>query len=173
MIFINLRSLSYHFLSDFQLKMEYEPCRIKLKNLLEDSSFQDLMINVDENYNTENCKYYDTDEYNFMTRNDTRVKIFHLNIRMLARNGLKLQAYLSLFHQRFDVIVLSEIGKEGYRYLSHNPIIHMYLIYPLEIIMGVWLCLFIKNITNLRNDLTLKWANLVIVMIVDMKMYEN
>ena len=78
------------------------------------------MINVDENYNPENCKYYDTDEYNFMTRNDTHMKIFYLNIRMLARNGLKLQAYLSLFHQRLDVIVLSEIGKEGYRYLSHN-----------------------------------------------------
>ena len=78
------------------------------------------MINVDENYNPENCEYYDTDEYNFMTRNDTHMKIFHLNIRMLARNGLKLQAYLSLCHQRFDVIVLSEIGKEGYRYLSHN-----------------------------------------------------
>ena len=118
--FINLRSLPYHSLSDFQLEIEYEPCRVKLKNLLEDSSFQDLMINVDENYNPENCKYYDTDEYNFMTRNDTHMKIFHLNIRMLARNGLKLQAYLSLFHQRFDVIVLSEIGKEGYRFLSHN-----------------------------------------------------
>ena len=104
--FINLRSLPYHSLSDFQLEMEYQPCRVKLKNLLEDSSFQDLMINVDENYNPENCKYYDTDEYNFMTRNDTHMKIFHLNIRMLARNGLKLQAYLSLFHQRFDVIVL-------------------------------------------------------------------
>ena len=47
----------------------------------------------------------------------------------------------------------------------------MHLIYPLEIIMGVWLCLFTKNITNLRNDLTLKSTNLVIVMIVDMKMY--
>ena len=59
--FINLRSLPYHSLSDFQLEMEYEPCRVKLKNILEDSSFQDLMINVDENYNPENCKYYDTD----------------------------------------------------------------------------------------------------------------
>ena len=55
--------------------MEYEPCRVKLKNLLEDSSFQNLMTNVDENYNPENCKYYDTDEYNFMTRNGTKMKI--------------------------------------------------------------------------------------------------
>ena len=47
----------------------------------------------------------------------------------------------------------------------------MYLIYPLEIIMGVWLCLFIKNITNVRNDRALKLTNLVIVTIVDMKMY--
>ena len=79
------------------------------------------MTNVDENYNPENCKYYDSDEYNFMTRNSTYMKIFHLNIRMLARNGMKLRAYLSLFHQRFDVILLSEIGKEGFRYL-HNTL---------------------------------------------------
>ena len=118
--FSNLRSLPYHSLSDFQLEMEYEPCRVKFKNLLEDSSFQDLIINVDENYNTENYKYYDTDEYNFMTRNGAHMKIFHLNFRMLARNGWKLQAYLSLFHQMFDVIVHSEIGKDGYRFLSHN-----------------------------------------------------
>ena len=153
--------------------MEYEPCRVKLKNLLEDSSFQYLMINVDENYNPENCKYYDTDEYNFMTRNDTHMKIFHLNIRMLARNGLKLQAYLSLFHQRFDVIILSEIGKEGYRYLSHNLPDYSY-VFDLPTrnhYGGGGLCLFIKNITNLRNDLTLKWTNLLIVTIVDMKIY--
>ena len=51
--------------------MEYEPCRVKLKILLDDAQFHDLMINVDENYNPENCKYYDSDEYNFMTRNCT------------------------------------------------------------------------------------------------------
>ena len=84
-----LRYLPYHSLSDFQLEMEYEPCRVKLKNLLDEAQFHDLMTNVDENYNSENCKYYDSDEYNFMTRNSTYMKIFHLNIRMLARNGMK------------------------------------------------------------------------------------
>ena len=59
---------------------------------------------------------YDSDEYNFMTRNSTYMKIFHLNIKLLARNGMTVQAYLSLFHQIFDVIILSEIGKEGFRY---------------------------------------------------------
>ena len=58
------------------------------------------------------------------------MKIFHLNIRMLARNGMKLQAYLSLFHQRFDVIILSEIGKEGLRYL-HNTLPDYLFIYDL------------------------------------------
>ena len=125
-----LRYLPYHSLSDFQLEMEYEPCRVKLKNLLDDAQFHDLMTNVDENYNPENCKYYDSDEYNFMTRKSTYMKIFHLNIRMLARNGMKLQAYLSLFHQRFDVIILSEIGKEGFRYL-HNTLPDYLFIYDL------------------------------------------
>ena len=59
---------------------------------------------------------YDSDEYNFMTRNSTYMKIFHLNIKLLARNGMTVKAYLSLFHQIFDVIILSEIGKEGFRY---------------------------------------------------------
>ena len=91
---------------------------------------------------------------------------------MLARNGLKLQTYLSLFHQSFDVIVLIEIGTEGYRYLSHNLPDYSYVFdLPTRNNYGVWLCLFIKNITNLRNDLTLKWTNFVIVTIVDMEMY--
>ena len=125
-----LRYLPYHSLSDFQLEMEYEPCRVKLKNLLDEAQFHDLMTNVDENYNPENCKYYDSDEYNFMTRNSTYMIIFHLNIRMLARNRMKLQAYLGLFHQRFDVMILSEIGKEGFRYL-HNTLPDYLFIYDL------------------------------------------
>ena len=104
--------------------------QVKLQNLLDDAQFHDLMINVDENYNPENCKYYDSDEYNFMTRNGTYMKIFHLNIRMLARNGMKIQAYLSLFHQRFDVIILSEIGKEGFRSL-HTTLPDYLFIYDL------------------------------------------
>ena len=101
-----------------------------MKNLLDGAQFHDWIINVDENYNPENCKYYDSNEYNFMTRNSTYMKIFHLNIRMLVRNGMKLQAYLSLFHQSFDVIILNEIGKEGFRYL-HNTLPHHLFIYDL------------------------------------------
>ena len=78
-----LRYLPYQSLSDFQLEMEHEPCNVKLRNLLDDAQFHDLMINVDENYNPENCKYYNSDEYNFMTRTSTYMKI---------------QAYLSRFH---------------------------------------------------------------------------
>ena len=114
-----LRYLPYYSLSDFQLEMEYEPCRTRIKTLLDDTKFHDLMNNVDEKYNPENCKYCDSEDYNFLTRNNTFVKIFHMNIRMLASNGMKLQLYMSLFHKRFDVIVLTEIGKEGHRYLSH------------------------------------------------------
>ena len=110
--------------------MKYELCRVKLKNLLDDAQFHDLMINVDENYNPENCKYFDSDEYNFMTSNSTYMKILHLNIRMLTRNGIKLQAYLSLFRQRFEVLLLSEIGKEGFRYL-HNALADYLFIYDL------------------------------------------
>ena len=83
-----LRYLPYHSLPDFQLEMEYKPCMVKLKDLLDDAQFHDLMIYVDENYNPENCKYYDSDEYNFMTRNSTYMKIFHLNIRLFSRNGM-------------------------------------------------------------------------------------
>ena len=53
--------LPYHSLSDFPLEMEYEPCRVKLKNLLDGAQFHDLIINVDENYKPESCKYYDSD----------------------------------------------------------------------------------------------------------------
>ena len=125
-----LRYLLYHPLSDFQLEMDYEPCRVKLKNLLNDAQFRDLMITIDENYNPDNCKYYDSDEYNFMTRNNTYMKILNLNIRMLARTGMKLQAYLSLFYRRLDVIKLSEIGKEGFMYL-HNTLPDYLFIYDL------------------------------------------
>ena len=125
-----LRYLPYQSLSDFQLEMEHEPCRVKLRNLLDDARFHDLMINVDENCNPQICKYYDSDEYNFTTRTSTYMKIFHLNITMLAGNGMKLQAYLSRFHYRVDVIILSEIRREGFRYL-HNTLPDYLFMYDL------------------------------------------
>ena len=42
-----------------------------------------------------------------------------MNVRMLSKHHAELTAYSNTFKQTFDVIILSEIGKEGFRYLNH------------------------------------------------------
>ena len=44
--------------------------------------------------------------------------LFHLNIRMLSKHNVELVSYLDLFQTDFDIIVLREIEKEGFRYLQ-------------------------------------------------------
>ena len=65
-------------------------------------------------------KYHDIDSINCKrTALGNYISVFHMNVRMLSKHHAELTVYLNTFKQTFDVIVLSEISKEGCRYLNH------------------------------------------------------
>ena len=52
-----------------------------------------------------------------MGKTGNHFSLFHLNIRMLSKHNIELVSYLDLLQTDFDIIVLSNIGKEGFIYL--------------------------------------------------------
>mgnify|MGYP000953569661 CR=1 FL=1 len=65
------------------------------------------------------CKYYDTDEFNSVIGENKCLSMIHFNVKMLSKNRGNLIAFLSLCQQPPDVLMLTEIGKDGNRYLYH------------------------------------------------------
>lgn len=112
-----LTYMPFYNLSDFQVQMEFETCKTRLTNLMYETGFTRVMQHIDSQY-IFNCKYYDIDDYNAIVREKTLIKIIHMNVRMLARNNVKVATFLNLFIRPFDIVILSEIGREGYRYLG-------------------------------------------------------
>ena len=54
------------------------------------------------------CKYIDTENFNSVKFNDKSFNILHLNIASLAAHKEELETALENFHQKFDVIGISE-----------------------------------------------------------------
>ena len=81
-----------------------------LNYFIENLNLRDLRCN-----SIEHIKYLDVDGYNCkMEKIGNHLSLFHLNIRMLSKHNVELASYLDLFQTDFDIIVLSEIGKEGF-----------------------------------------------------------
>ena len=119
-----LNVMPFYRLTDFQLQMENESCRQKFLGLLEEKGLLDFIKNTSpedipmrESYQ---FKYYDVDEYNYSMHKDPFTKLMHVNSRMLAKNRGKIKAYINMLDQEPEILLLSEIGKEGYRYLTHT-----------------------------------------------------
>lgn len=118
-----LSELPFNKLSDFQIQMEFEMCRQKVDNILNGNGLKYYLDNLNtgksEADNVKIMKYLDVDEYNHeASYMGNRISLFHVNIRMLSKHHTELSAYLDSFCKEFDIVVLSEIGQEGYRYIS-------------------------------------------------------
>ena len=67
--------------------------------------------NLDSLYNV-NCSYYTEDEFNLRCKSfGSNLSTFHLNIRKIGLHGNELLAFLSVLNFEFDVIILTEVGK--------------------------------------------------------------
>ena len=61
-----------------------------------------------------NCQYYDIDQYNQIPSATTNgITCFHQNIQSLSKNCGKLIAFLSSINHEYDIIMLTEIGKNN------------------------------------------------------------
>ena len=117
-----LKEMPFFCLTDFQLIWENESCRQLMIEKMHNNGFIEFIKNVDD-YNDskaylDNYKYYDTDELDHIWRTENLIKIIHINARMLSKNRGKITGFLSSFDAQPNIIMLSEIGKEGIRYLN-------------------------------------------------------
>ena len=88
-------------------------------------------IDIDSNFISDNYQnvndilpddnYYDVPKFNNVFHGDYRndLKIFHLNIRSLPRNGDALIAYLYFLKQKFDIICLTETWLNDNRFIEN------------------------------------------------------
>ena len=116
-----LKEMPFYGLSDFQLKWENESCKNHILEKMNNNGFLDFISNsqLDENntFDINQCRYYDMDEYNHLLKDRDHLNIIHINCRMFSANRGKIFAFLSSLDKEMDVILLSELGKEGYKYL--------------------------------------------------------
>ena len=116
------RELPFYELTDFELKWECETCRQMIIDKMENNGFIEFLKNS-KDYNDsktvlENFKYFDTCELNSEFRKRKLIKIIHINARMLSKNRGKIKGFLETLDEQPDFMLLSEIGKEGYRFLQ-------------------------------------------------------
>ena len=118
-----LKEMPFYALTDFQLKWENETCRQMILEKMDSNGFMDFLKNTNDYNDTkallDNFKYYDVDELNNVMRSNGLTKIIHMNTRMLSKNRGKIMGFLKLFDVQPDLILLSEVGKEGHRFLKH------------------------------------------------------
>jgi len=95
----------------------------KFYGLLEENCFTKLLEKciTKETGNAINCKYYDIEDLNVCTKNDSEhiyLSMLHVNIQSSFKNFGVLKAHLSLLNFEFDIIAISEAGKNNHN-LAH------------------------------------------------------
>lgn len=117
-----LKEMPFYRLTDFQLEWENETGKQRILKLMENNGFCDFIRNSNNSSqikcNLDNMKYYDIDELNLHMKNEKLIKILHINTRMLSKNKGKVMGFLNMFDAEPDVLLLTEIGKDGKRYLK-------------------------------------------------------
>ena len=114
--------MPFYWLTDFQMIWETESGKQHILNMMENNGFKEFMSNSvslqESNLNMENIRYFDIDELNQRTSENKMMKVMHFNCRMLAKNRGKIKGFLYTLEEEPDIILLSEIGKDGHRYLK-------------------------------------------------------
>ncbi len=91
--------------------------RIKFCALLEENNFTKQLRKsiTQESLNVINCKYYDADEFNTCVgSSNTSISLVHVNLQSSFKNYGLLKAHLDLLSTNFDIIAISEAGKDNH-----------------------------------------------------------
>ena len=118
----HLTEMPFYRISDFELIWENESTKQKIMSKMTNNGFIDFLdnhymsLNMNENINI--YKYFDTDEYTSILKKHKRLNIMHMNCRMLSHNKGKIISFLNSLEVDVDILLLSEIGREGHRYLK-------------------------------------------------------
>ena len=118
-----LRELPFYGLSDAQLLWENETSKQCILDKMNNNGFIEYIENTNfyrESGSTiETHNYYDADEFNARVLKKKLFTIMHMNCRMLSKNRGKILAFFKSLDDEPHIIILTEIGREGYRFLDH------------------------------------------------------
>ena len=120
--------LPFSHLTNMELAFEIESVRTELKNKMENNGFHESHqeykreIKTDINVGEAIHQYYDSEEFNILSSKQLKgtLSLLQANIQRLSKNRGKLLAFLSTIDNRFDIIVLTEIGNDGDNYINRN-----------------------------------------------------
>ncbi len=102
-------------LSNFQLESLFHTAHARITRLLADNKIEKYLANTEVAHKGKStCGYFDEEQF-YRTSHDikNKIAIFHLNIRSLRKHSLELIAFLECLKLKFDVILLSEIGRHN------------------------------------------------------------
>ena len=120
--------LPFSHLTNMELAFEIESVRTELKNKMENNGFHEFLqewkreIKTDINVGETTYQYYDSEEFNILSSKQPKgtLSLLQANIRRLSKNRENLLAFLSTIDNKFDIIVLTEIGNDGDNYTYRN-----------------------------------------------------
>ena len=114
--------MPFYGLSDFQLVWENESCKQEILSKMTNNGFIDFIKNTQlytsDNINLDEYRYFDIDDYSHILKKNQHINAIHINCRMLAKNKGKIWSFMKSLETDVDIILLTEIGREGYRYLT-------------------------------------------------------
>ena len=124
-------ALPFYSCSDYTVMYECMSANSKILKRLESNGFSKKYIDLIESYTLGNfdCKYYNEDKFNFMIskHHPDALKVYHQNIRSLNLHVHELKSFLECLMCKFDVLLLTEIGKTDINYI--NKVFDDYTLY--------------------------------------------
>jgi hypothetical protein len=111
-----LKEMPFYNLTNIQFINTVQSINQRINNILNDNKFQNFINQVThEGQNKKSsCNYHDEDSLLCeMNRTNYDLKVLHINIRSLDKHGGELIAMLNALDNKFDVIALTEIGKNN------------------------------------------------------------
>ena len=127
-----VKELPFRELNDFQVEQLFTTAKQDILSRINNP----LLLKYLKNKNCVNldslhvidCLYYTEDEFNHKVKNyGSSLSSFHLNIRKLGRHRDELIAFLSILDWTFDVIILTEVGKNSESFIKSTFHNHGYL----------------------------------------------
>ena len=119
--------LPFQNLNDFEIEQLFISCRQEILSRLNNP----VLLNYLKNKNCVNlqtldnidCNYFTEEDFNLRIQslgNNITLSIFHLNIRKIALHRNELIAFLSMLKLEFDIIVLTEVGKDSEKFIESS-----------------------------------------------------
>ena len=110
--------LPFQSVNNFEIESLFKSTRNEILDRLHNPVLLQYLKNKNcvnlNSLNEIDCAYYTEDEFNRKIKSFVNsLSSFHLNVRKLGRHRDELIAFLSLLDLTFDIIILTEVGKNS------------------------------------------------------------